>query len=90
MAERCPCCGQEVREAYPPLRYRSAPPNRNAEVCWWRERDGIGTGCVVCGADVPTLVNDYGKVLVRSNRLYWSNACRQKAYRLRKKGENDA
>lgn len=69
-----------LREKYP----HGYPGSRP----WWRHRTGHDEGCVICGGELPK--NDRywdGTPRLRSSRMYCSGACRQKAYRIRKKLE---
>ena len=63
------------------LRKARRRDSRNNLKVWWRHRTGNETGCVMCGAELPRRV--------RSNRMFCSNACRQRAYRIRRKVERE-
>ena len=55
---------------------------------WWRHRTGHETGCLMCGGGLPANAPHglYGQSKrISSNRRFCSNACRQRAYRIRKK-----
>lgn len=69
----------ELRKKYPHGHPGSKP--------WWRHRRGHEEGCVICGDDLPAnLTSSWsGRKTVARHRMYCSNACRQKAYRIRKK-----
>ena len=59
---------------------------------WLRHRSGHETGCVMCGGDLPANIrstySDYRRV--SGNRMFCSNACRQRAHRIRKKVRQEA
>lgn len=53
---------------------------------WLREYTGHQDGCPVCGGDLPVKWTwSDGDPRVAPARIYCSDACRQKAYRLRRK-----
>lgn len=76
---------RETRHRYESLaRGTTVTPPTEAQVGsvnWFRQQTGQADGCVMCGGPLPTWMNDrpWG------GRMTCSNACRQKAYRLRRR-----
>ena len=82
---RCPTCGQELDggvAAY--VEALRAAPARIGSPRWWRERTGYETGCFICGGELLANSGTYYKRWA-PHRWFCSNACRQRAYRIRKK-----
>ena len=76
---------EALREQHP----HGMPGSRN----WWRHRMGHETGCVMCGGDLPAHIPyGYGSQSKRvsRNRMFCSNACRQRAYRIVKKVKQES
>ncbi len=58
-------------------------PARVGSRRWFRERTGHESGCVICGAELPSF--DPGrKHAIHGSRKFCSGRCRQKGYRLRR------
>lgn len=70
------------------LRSLPARSPQPGEEQWLRERTGHETGCVICGGELPANSGVYWK-RVSPNRMTCSNACRQRAYRIRKTIEKE-
>jgi ferredoxin len=80
-----PCAPNNVTQELERLREmaRGRPPVIGSPR-WYREQTGHESGCVMCGGELPANSGIYWK-RVASHRLYCSDACRQRAYRMRRK-----